>query len=399
MNRREVLGAAGAALAAAMAAATRLEAKAYKVLSHSSGMPQRPLGKTGQNVSLVAFGGIALAPLSHSEAVSALRSAIDRGVNHLDVAPSYLDAEVKMGPALRGGYRDKVFLACKTLERSQNAARRELEQSLRRLGTDHFDLYQLHAVDTLEDLDQILAPGGAMETFEAAREKGLIRFIGITGHHPGVQLEALRRYPFAAIMVPVDFVDHFYINPEGGLLPYAQKKGVGVIAIKATYRGTVKDLEAALRPTPARPSTDDIPAGKVKGLEAAYRYTFAQPITNTIPAGNMGEINAAIDMAPKLQPLSVAEMAALFRDAPDLANTVCRQCGFCLPCPAGIDILYLFALEGYGKRYRQKDAAATYRSLKVRGSACIECGKCTGRCPFGLDAMNRIKRMDSVFRA
>ena len=341
--------------------------------SHSSGMPRRALGKTGQDVSLVAFGGIALAPLSRTEAVSALRSAIDRGVNHLDIAPSYLDAEVKMGPALRGGYRDRVFLACKTLERLREGAQRELEQSLRRVGTDHFDLYQFHSIDTLDELDQILGPGGAMEAFQAAKEKGLIRLIGITGHHPQVQLQALRRYPFATVMTPVDFVDHFYTNAEMGLLPYAQAKGVGLIAIKATYRSQVKDLEAA------------------------YRYTLAQPITNTIPAGNMQEVNAVVDLVPKLKPMSIVEMAALFRDSPYLGNVVCRQCGFCLPCPAGIDIPYLFALEGYGKRYRQQHAAATYRSLKIRGSACIECGECTRRCPFGLDAMNRIKRMDPTF--
>jgi predicted aldo/keto reductase-like oxidoreductase len=374
MNRREFLGAAGSAFAAAMTAA-RIGTHPPEIVSRGSGLPQRLLGNTGKNVSLVAFGGIALAPLSGTEAISAVRSLIDRGVNHFDVAPSYADSEVKMGPALRGGYRDRVFLACKTLERSEEGARRELEQSLKRLGAGHLDLYQFHSVDTLEELDRILAPGGAMDAFQAAREKGLIRFIGVTGHHPGVQLEALRRYPFATIMVPVDFVDHFYMNPEGGLLPYAQAKGVGIIAIKATYRSAVKDLKAA------------------------YSYTLSQPISSTIPAGNMREIKAVVELLPRLKPMSVADMAALFRDSPYLGNAVCRQCGFCLPCPAGIDIRYLFALEGYAKRYSQQHAAATYRALRVRGSACIGCGECTRRCPFGLDAMNRIKSMDSTFSA
>ena len=131
-------------------------------------LEKRSLGKTGEMLSMIGFGGIVVMNATPEEASAAVRHAIDNGVNYFDVAPSYGDAEVKLGPALEP-YRKNVFLACKTGMRTKDEARKELEQSLKNLRTDHFDLYQHHAVTTLEEVDTILGPGGSMETFVEAR--------------------------------------------------------------------------------------------------------------------------------------------------------------------------------------------------------------------------------------
>lgn len=328
---------------------------------------KRRLGRTEHYSSIIAFGGIALAPLTVEESRREVLTAFEQGVNHFDVAPSYADAESKLGPALEG-IRDRVFLACKTLERGRSGAEKELDNSLRLLRTDHFDLYQFHAVDAIEDLEAILAPGGAAEAVLQARDAGKVRFIGITGHFAPTQTVALKHFPFDTLMVPVDFVDCFYFGAQTGLLALAHEKDVGVIAIKSTYRGAVQD--------------------KV----SAYRYTLSLPVSTTIPAGKIEEIKLAIEVAKQFQPMTTEEIVALLRDSPELGNKVCRQCQHCMPCPQGVDIPLVFALEGFGARYRRTQAASMYASLLVKVTACNDCGQCRERCPYGLAVVDDLRR-------
>jgi len=142
---------------------------------------KRALGKTGEMLSMIGFGGIVVDKATTEQAASRVREAIDYGINYFDVAPSYGNAEEMLGPALEP-YRKDVFLACKTGERKKDGARRELEQSLKRLHTDHFDLYQLHAVTTLEDVDTIFGKDGALETFVEARDEGKVKYLGFSAH-------------------------------------------------------------------------------------------------------------------------------------------------------------------------------------------------------------------------
>ncbi|MGE5200411.1 MAG: aldo/keto reductase, partial [Rhodospirillaceae bacterium] len=144
-------------------------------------LERRALGRTGERLSIIGFGGIVVMNATTQEASSRVAEAIDAGVNYFDVAPSYGNAEEMLGPALEP-YRKNVFLACKTTERGREGSQRELDQSLRRMRTDHFDLYQLHAVTTKDDVEKIFAPGGALETFVAARKAGTVRFLGFSAH-------------------------------------------------------------------------------------------------------------------------------------------------------------------------------------------------------------------------
>ena len=159
-------------------------------------MQKRRLGRTEHESTVVIFGGAALASVSQKEADQAMALALRHGVNHIDVAPSYFDAELRLGPWLEQ-HRDRFFLGCKTELRDREAAWEELHRSLERLRVDRFDLYQLHAVTTKEDLDRCLSPGGSLEAIVEARDQGLTRFIGITGHGlqaPALQLAALERF-------------------------------------------------------------------------------------------------------------------------------------------------------------------------------------------------------------
>ena len=202
-------------------------------------LPTRLLGQTGHDSAVLAFGGAALAPLGQKDADRAVETALEHGVNHFDVAPFYGEAEARLGRSVKR-HRKQMFLACKTRERKKFRAREELQRSLERLRTDHFDLYQCHGVSSSLDLEALLGPRGAIEAFEAAREEGLVRFLGITGHHCGVLKTALESCPFDTVMFPLNPMQAADGRPAMDyrpLLDVARERGVGAIAIKATARG------------------------------------------------------------------------------------------------------------------------------------------------------------------
>ena len=243
----------------------------------------RRLGTTDQVSFIAGLGGITLMPMDPGDAIRLAHEAIDAGVNHFDVAPTYGDAQAKMGEVLRHR-RDEVFLSCKTAQRDADAARAELEESLRLLRTDHIDLYQFHALDTLEDLDRVTAPGGALEVFLKARDEGLVRYLGVTGHRIETHLETLRRIDLDTVMAPVNFRTIDRVRGPGGLTELARSRGMGVIAIKATTRGEIG------------PAAD------------AYRFTLSQDVDITMPAGK--QFLAAVEIGKSFSPMAEADQAA-----------------------------------------------------------------------------------------
>src|SRR5438105_896335 len=165
---------------------------------------KRPYGNSGIELSIVGFGGVVLMGLEQKEANRIAREAFERGVNYFDVAPSYGDAEERMGPAIES-FRDKLFLACKTGKRTREEAGAELRQSLRNLRTDHVDLYQLHALSSVEEVETCFGPGGAMEAFVEARDSGLVRHLGFSAHSAEAAVEALNRFPFDSVLFPFNY--------------------------------------------------------------------------------------------------------------------------------------------------------------------------------------------------
>ena len=201
-------------------------------------MEKRRLGKTGHMSTIITFGSAAFWKVSQAEADAAIELALEHGVNHFDVAPSYGQAEVRLGPWMEKHHKE-VFLACKTAKRGKAQAWEELKRSLETLRVDYFDLYQFHGVNDLEALNVILGPGGALEAVLEAKEQGLVRHVGITGHYPFVQVEALNRFDFDTVLFPVNRVLAAHPNDLNDFVPLLEatrEKDVGTIAIKAVAK-------------------------------------------------------------------------------------------------------------------------------------------------------------------
>jgi predicted aldo/keto reductase-like oxidoreductase len=202
-------------------------------------METRRLGKTGYAASILTLGGCGPGMVDQEKADKAVELAMKHGVNVIDVAPTYGDAEERLRPWVKK-YRNRFFLAEKTAERTRKEAWEELNSSLKNLGTDHFDLYQFHHVGTVDELNQILGKDGAMEAFKEAKETGLIRYIGITGHEDvTVHMKALERFDFDTVLLPVNIASMVQPNPVNDfrpLLKMARERDVGVIVIKSLLR-------------------------------------------------------------------------------------------------------------------------------------------------------------------
>jgi len=266
---------------------------------------KRSLGKTGEKLSMIGFGGIVVDKATGEEAATRVKQAIEHGINYFDVAPSYGNAEEMLGPALEP-YRKDVFLACKTGERKKEGARRELEQSLKYMRTDHFDLYQLHAVTTLEDVETIFAPGGAMETFLEAREEGKIRFLGFSAHSVEAALALMDGFDFDTILFPFNFATWYAGNFGPQVMAKARDKGMGILALKAmAWRPWEEGEERTNKKTWYKP----LPTRE--DAEQGLRFTLSHPVTAAIPPGHEDLFAMALELAKDFHPMDKEEIKAV----------------------------------------------------------------------------------------
>jgi predicted aldo/keto reductase-like oxidoreductase len=237
------------------------------------GMPRRALGRTGLKVSIVGFSGLALREDTQEKCNQAVVQAFERGLNYYDVAPAYADGqcEIKLGPALQGLKRDQFYLACKTKKRDKDGCREELERSLARLKTDHFDVYQLHHLVQPADVRKALGPGGAIETILKAKEKGQVRFIGFSAHTTQAALEALKLFPFDTVMFPINYVEYFTRGFGKEVLQVAAEKKAAVLAIKPMHAGAPKQGEPLKHPWWYRTLDDQ------EDINMAWRFSLSLP--------------------------------------------------------------------------------------------------------------------------
>ncbi|MEJ5370275.1 MAG: aldo/keto reductase [Bryobacteraceae bacterium] len=289
MNRRRFVAASAAAPLASGAAA----------------LPRRPY-RNGVELSIIGFGGIVVMGYDQNKANRLVASAWDRGVNYFDVAPSYGDgeAEIKLGPALEP-YRKSAFLACKTTRRDAAGARQEFEQSLRRLRTDYFDLYQFHAVSSLEDVEKILAPGGAAEFFARMKKEGKVRFLGFSAHHAGAALQLMEKFPVDSILFPVNFVCWQEGNFGPQIMAKAKEKGIARLALKGLAHTTwPKDMPRERRKY-AKCWYE--PLDDPKTARLALSWTLSQDITSAIPPGEASLFELALGIAASYRPPGKSE--------------------------------------------------------------------------------------------
>ena len=291
-------------------------------------MEHRILGKTGYNISAFAFGGIVVRDTPQEEAERIVAEAVDRGINYFDVAPTYGNSQDILGPAL-APYRKKVHLACKTGKTTKGEARAELENSFRLLKTDYFDVYQLHGV-LPQDVDTILGPGGALEALAEAKQKGLVRKLGITTHYDEVALKLMAAFDFDTLLFPINWACWLKNGLGQAALKEAAKKNMGRLALKA-LANKAKDPNDPRDPEGRlgdgypkcwyRPIFDD-----PELADLALRFTLSQDVHSAVSPGDVRMLRLGLSIVEKYggnpPPLNAGELAELKKRALLVEHTI-----------------------------------------------------------------------------
>ena len=269
-------------------------------------MEKRRLGRHDVEVSAVGMGGIVVSAREQADADRHVAEAVDRGVAYFDVAPTYGDAEERLGPAL-APYRGRVTLACKTGRRTAAEAQQELEQSLRRLRTDRFDLYQMHGLCTVAEVETALGAGGAIETFRRAKQRGQARLIGFSAHDEAAALRAMECGEFDTVLFPLNYRSLTANGFGRKVLDAANARGMGILAIKSLAR--TKAADGAGKPYA---KCWYVPEDRPEVARLQLRYTLSLPgVAGAIPPGDPGLFDLAVGTPGLGEPLDEAEMARL----------------------------------------------------------------------------------------
>lgn len=282
-------------------------------------MEKRRLGRTGHMSSIVTLGCAALGRVTQKEADKVIDLALSHGVNHFDVAPTYGEAELRLRPWMKE-YRDEIFLACKTQKRTGKEASEELRKSLERLGVDHIDLYQFHALDDLKDLEIAFGHEGALQAMLEAKEEGIIRYIGITSHRPPTIIEALRRFDLDTVLFPLNFILRRHRCPENDyepILKIAKEKDIGTIVMKAFAKGPWQGELAEHREK--RPySTWYEPFDSQEEIDKCLWFALSQGVTTAASVCDIRLVPKIIDAAERCRELTVDEQKELIESADNL---------------------------------------------------------------------------------
>jgi predicted aldo/keto reductase-like oxidoreductase len=321
MKRRTFLKAVGGTAVTSQTVISSANAK--DTTTDIAGIPQRALGKSGKKVSIVCFPGLALRNYEQEEGTEGLHRALDNGITHFDVAPAYGKdglCEVRMGIGMKGIPRDKYFLSCKTKMRDAAGAKEELDRSLKRLNTDHFDLYQLHCLKHPDEVKEAFGPGGAMETIFKAREEGKIGLIGFSAHTTKGALAAMKEYKFDTVMFPINFVELFTIGYGKAVLDLAAEQDVPVLAIKAMSRGRWKEGVERTRKWWYR-------SVETKNeVSMAIRYALSQSTVKTIvPPSFLDLVDKAVVAARDYSPITAPEEEELRKIAAESESVFRRE--------------------------------------------------------------------------
>lgn len=334
-------------------------------------MNYRLLGKTGLKISVIGFGGIPIQRGTAEEAAKALVLAKKQGINFIDTARAYTVSEEYIGRAVEKEREDWI-IATKSMARSKEDMANDINISLGNLRTDYLDLYQIHNLKTDEELERVLAPDGAYQALLEAQDKGIIRHIGVTAHSLEVLKKALETKKFASIMYPYNIVE----NQGEEIFARAKELETGVIAMKPLAGGALDEVKLALR------------------------FILAnENVTTAIPGmGNEKEVEENAAIANNLTALTREETARISELVKELGTKFCRRCGYCGPCPEGIDIPTMFLLQGYKERYNLGQwSEERYKAMPARAKDCVECGTCETKCPYDLPIREMLKKVRLTF--
>jgi hypothetical protein len=347
-------------------------------------------------VSAVGFGGIKLPKASPEEAARALQRALDLGITFVDTARAYNDSEAKIGQAL-SRRRHEFLLATKTGARTAEEAGGDLATSLRELRTDCVDLWQLHSVSDERTYERVMAPGGAYEACVEAREQGKARHIGISIHRcQATMRKAISSGLFETVMLAYSLLDQERVGAE--VLPLAQARGVGVIAMKA--------LSGGMLTTPGRDNGPPIPGGDPV-VRGALRYVLADDRVATVIPGmtQVYEVEENVATAELPLPMSEQERTEVIELVGSLRRgfrygQVCLQCGYCQPCPHGVDIPAILRAADMFRNYPEnlrRMGLDLFRRVSAGPQLCQDCGHCEEVCPAALNIRTLLRETQELF--
>lgn len=327
------------------------------------------LGKTGLRISRLGLGGIPIQKIDAQGTKALIRKLIDEGVNYIDTARGYTVSEEYLGFALEG-VREQFVLATKSMARTKEAMEKDIAVSLEKLRTDYIDLYQIHNPNG-QDLDQVMATGGALEALQEAKAQGKIGHIGITLHSVDLFRRAVDLPWAETIMFPYNIVE----TQGEELIAKCKEKNIGFICMKPLAGGAIEDAQTALRFVVSNPNVTVVIPGMAEEKEIAQN------------------VAATVDTTA----LTLQEQERIAQIRASLGTNFCRRCNYCAPCAAGINIPAVFLFEGYYSRYDLKDwAAERYAALNKKASDCIGCGACEERCPYRLPIRQMMKKVAAV---
>ncbi|HEY5674681.1 MAG TPA: aldo/keto reductase [Malonomonas sp.] len=333
-------------------------------------MQMKQLGKTELQVSEIGFGAIPIIRLGQQQAGAVLRHALERGINFIDTANAYRDSEEKIGLAL-AGKRHKVVIASKSLRRDAAGVREHLERSLRMLGTDYLDLYQLHQIAQEKDWQAVSGPGGALEEVSRARDAGKIRYLGVTSHSLPMALKLAHSGLFSTIQFPFNFIE---AGAADELLPLVEQLGMGYIAMKPFGGGAIDNAAVAFKFLRQYPQCIPIP-----GFEST------------------AQIDEVVDFYATPNQIEATDLALMKRYRQELGKRFCRRCEYCMPCPNGVLITPAMGYKIVVNRMSPAVAVDFCKGPMESVANCNACGICIDRCPYDLQIPEMIKAHEKLY--
>ncbi|MFW5992445.1 MAG: aldo/keto reductase [Halanaerobiaceae bacterium] len=328
------------------------------------------LGRTGLEVFPLAFGGIPIQRLTEKQAVEVVKRSVELGVNLIDTARAYSESEEKIGKALPE-IEKRVFLATKTPATDRQGALKDVDKSLKMLGVDKIDIYQLHGVNDDENYKKVMEEGGALEGLKQARAEGKIDYIGITGHSNEILLKALKTDEFATVQFCYNFIEN---DCEKELIPYARENNIGMIGMKP------------------------LAGGRFRNASVALKYVLSQEGVVPDPGiETIEEIEENVEIAAGDLELTDEEKETMKEIREELGTVFCRRCEYCQPCPQEIPISLLLRAESFINRMPLDSLKSGFiADAFSRADECTECGVCMERCPYDLPIPDLIKENKKI---
>lgn len=331
-------------------------------------MKYTTLGKTGLNISIIGLGGLPVQRTNQEGANAIIKACMEQGINFLDTARGYTVSEEFFGNALKG-CRDKWVIASKAMSRDYEGMKKDIETTLHNLQTDYIDLYQMHNIRSDAEMEQCFSENGAYKALLEAKDEGKIGFIGATAHELRTSTRLIREYgdKIDTFMFPYNIVE----NQGEEIMQECAKKNIGFIAMKP------------------------IAGGNIENTKLALKYILNNPNCTVVIPG-MGDVNEVIQNTSDevFEPLTDEDQKECSKIIKELGNQFCRRCGYCAPCPQGIDIPRNFILVNYVRRYGLADWAKTnFAALPVSAKDCIKCGVCETRCPYNLPIRQMLEKV------